>query len=153
MSQVVELPYDKCEELLRAAVVGRVGFNGEHGPQIVPVNYTTVDDAIVFRTSPESQLGRYAAGNPLAFEIDQLDYADHKGWSVLAVGIGELLEDTSRLERTSAFWNPKPWAAGPRVLYLRLPWTQLTGRRLGGGWTRDNELPVRRPSSSGWSGG
>jgi uncharacterized protein len=145
MSDLAELPGDKCEELLRASIVGRVAFNTDEGPLIIPVNYTTVGDAILFRTSAYSELGTHAAGQPLAFEIDHIDYDDHKGWSVVAVGQGELVEDTEGLADESPFWNPKPWAGGARTLYIRLPWTRLTGRRLGGGWTRANELPVRRP--------
>jgi nitroimidazol reductase NimA-like FMN-containing flavoprotein (pyridoxamine 5'-phosphate oxidase superfamily) len=144
MSEVSVLSSAKCEELLRAAIVGRVAYNTDEGPQIVPVNYTTVGPAIVFRTGPETQLGRHAVGSPLAFEIDHVDYDDHKGWSVVAVGIGELVENTASLRDATPFWNPKPWADGPRMRYLRLPWTRLTGRRLGSGWTRENELPVRR---------
>lgn len=144
MNELLELPHEKCEELLRASIVGRVAFSSGEGPQIVPVNYTTVGDAVVFRTTPYSLLGAHAAGSPLAFEIDHIDYDDHKGWSVVAHGVGELVEDTSALEQATRFWNPKPWAGGPRVLYVRLPWASLTGRRVGSGWTRDNELPVRR---------
>ncbi|HEX2892949.1 MAG TPA: pyridoxamine 5'-phosphate oxidase family protein [Marmoricola sp.] len=144
MNQLLELSHEKCEELLRGSIIGRVAFSTPQGPQIVPVNYTTVADAIVFRTAPYTQLGMHAAGSPLAFEIDHVDYDDHRGWSVVAHGIGELVEHTSELEETTAFWNPKPWAGGARTLYIRLRWKALTGRRVGGGWTRDNELPVRR---------
>lgn len=144
MNELLELPPEKCEELLRASIVGRVAFSTPDGPQIVPVNYTTVGDAVLFRTTPYSQLGANAAGSALAFEIDHFDYDDHKGWSVVAHGVGERVEDTSGLEDLTPFWNPKPWAGGARVLYIRLPWKALTGRRVGGGWTRDNELPVRR---------
>lgn len=144
MNELVELSKEKCEELLRASIVGRVAFNTSEGPQIIPVNYTTVGDAILFRTTPYSRLGMHAAGSQLAFEIDQIDYDDHRGWSVVATGIGERVDDTSELESATPFWNPKPWAAGARVLYIRLRWKQLTGRRIGGGWTRENELPVRR---------
>jgi hypothetical protein len=144
MNELLELPPDKCEELLRASIIGRVGFSTSEGPQIVPVNYTTVGNAVLFRTTPYSQLGAHADGSPLAFEIDHIDYEDHKGWSVVAHGVGERVKDTSGLEDMTPFWNPKPWAAGARVLYIRLPWKTLTGRRIGGGWTRENELPVRR---------
>jgi uncharacterized protein len=133
MNELVELSYEKCEELLRASIVGRVGFQTEHGPRIVPVNYTTVGNAVIFRTTPYSQLGAHAAGNPLAFEIDHIDYDDHKGWSVLAVGIGEWVEDTAELEASTPFWNPKPWVGGARVLYIRMPWTELVGQQPRGG--------------------
>ena len=144
MNELVELPHEKCEELLRASILGRVAFVTPEGPQIVPVNYTTVGDAVLFRTTPYSSLGTHGPGHPLAFEIDHIDYDDHKGWSVVATGIGEVVEDTTALAAADRFWNPKPWAGGVRVLYVRLPWTTLTGRRIGGGWTRENELPVRR---------
>jgi nitroimidazol reductase NimA-like FMN-containing flavoprotein (pyridoxamine 5'-phosphate oxidase superfamily) len=144
MNELVELSQEKCEELLRASIVGRVAFNTAEGPQIMPVNYTTVGDAILFRTTPYSRLGMHADGSLLAFEIDQIDYDDHRGWSVVATGTGERVKDTSALESATPFWNPKPWAAGARVLYIQLRWKQLTGRRIGGGWTRENELPVRR---------
>jgi nitroimidazol reductase NimA-like FMN-containing flavoprotein (pyridoxamine 5'-phosphate oxidase superfamily) len=144
MHEPESLPYEKCLELLRGAIVGRVGFNVPEGPRIIPVNYTVVGDAIVFRTTPYSLLGTHARG-PMAFEIDQIEYADQKGWSVLAVGTAEPVEDVSELADQGALWDPKPWAGGAsRLLYIRLRWTELTGRRLGGGWTRENELPVRR---------
>ena len=107
MSELSVLSSAKCEELLRAAIVGRVAYNTDEGPQIVPVNYTTVDQAIVFRTGPDTQLGRHAVGRPLAFEIDQVDYDDHKGWSVVAGGIGELVEDTASLEEANAVLEPQ----------------------------------------------
>jgi len=144
VNEPAELSPEKCEELLRASIVGRVAFGTADGPRITPVNYVTAGDAVVFRTAPESELGRHAGGSRLAFEIDHFDYDDHKGWSVVAFGTGELVDDVAELAAATPFWNPKPWAGGGRVLYVRLPWTRLTGRRTGGGWTHDNEVPVRR---------
>ena len=143
MSDPDVLSTEKCLELLRGAIVGRVAFTVSEGPRIVPVNYTTVDEAIVFRTTPDSLLGRHAQ-EPLAFEIDHVDYADHKGWSVLATGRGERVEDTEELSRIRRTWDPAPWAGGARPLYVKLAWDELTGRRLGQGWTHENETPVRR---------
>ena len=139
------LSHDKCVELLRGAIVGRVAFVAPGGPKIVPVNYTTVGDAIVFRTTPYSELGTHGNGTAMAFEIDHIDYADHKGWSVVATGVAEFVEDVvQELATEGGLWDPKPWAGGTRLLYVRIPWDEITGRRLGGGWTRENELPVRR---------
>lgn len=144
MNPPEELAHEKCVELLRGAIVGRVAFAVPEGLRIVPVNYTTVGPSVVFRTTPDSLLGRHADGAPLAFEIDEVDYADHKGWSVVATGVGEVVEDLDELSADGGFWDPRPWAGGSRLCYVRLAWTELTGRRLGGGWTRDNELHVRR---------
>ena len=64
-----------------------------------------------------------------AFEIDQIDEFYQSGWSVLAVGGLHLLteEEFGRLQFGKI---PKPWAAGPRGMFVRLPCVQLTGRRV-----------------------
>jgi nitroimidazol reductase NimA-like FMN-containing flavoprotein (pyridoxamine 5'-phosphate oxidase superfamily) len=139
-----ELSPSKCRELLSAGVVGRVAFIVEDRPHIVPVNYTVLGDSVVVRTAPYSLLGRFGADRPVAFEVDNVDYEDHKGWSVVAHAVAEHIEDVSDLADETPFWDPQPWAGGTRLLYLRLRWTELTGRRLGHGWTRRNEVPVRR---------
>lgn len=138
------LTEDKCRELICGAIIGRIAFATPEGLRVIPVNYTTVNGTIIFRTAEDSLLGRYVDGAEVAFEIDHVDYADKKGWSVLAVGTGELVEDPGELADDSRFWNPHPWAAGERGRYLRIRCRELSGRRLGGGWTRANELPVRR---------
>ena len=57
---------------------------------------------------------------------------------------GERVEDDEELDLIKRTWDPRPWASGSRPLYVRLQWTELTGRRLGRGWTHETELPVRR---------
>ena len=66
----------------RAAVrrrSGRVALCTDSGPQIVPVNYSVVEDSIVFRTTPYSVLGTYAWKTRLAFEVDHIDYEQRQG--------------------------------------------------------------------------
>jgi uncharacterized protein len=139
MSDVAELSYAKCRELLGGGVFGRVAVCTPEGPRILPVNYSVVGESIVVRTSESGVLATHGVGAPITFEVDHVDYADHKGWSVVATGRGERIEHPSEVAR-----NPRPWAGGDRSAYLRLPWDELTGRRLGQGWTHANELPVRR---------
>lgn len=127
----VELPYLKCEELLTSGIVGRVAVCTPDGPRIVPVNYSVVDEKIIFRTTPYSVLGTYAWTTELAFEVDDFDSEDRTGWSVVATGRGALVEDPDELTRIRAFWDPMPWAAGQRMLYVALRWRDLTGRRIG----------------------
>jgi uncharacterized protein len=143
MYEPVELDYAKCHDLISAGIVGRIALNTPDGPQIVPVNYAVIDDAVVFRTTPYSVLGRYAGTSALAFETDNLDYERHRGWSVVATGRGELVQDETDLQAIRTFWDPRPWAGGNRMLYVRLPWKSLTGRSLGT-WSRADETPVRR---------
>jgi len=102
------------------------------GPLVWPVNYSMVEDDIVFRTSPHSLLGTMAWNRHLAFEVDRIDLDREDGWSVLATGTGEMVEDLAELALIRTFRDPHPWAGGPsRLLYVRLRWVGLTGRELG----------------------
>ena len=144
MSEVEELSYAKCRGLLSGGVFGRVAVCTTDGPRIFPVNYSVVDESVLFRTSPYGVVATHDWRSQMAFEVDHVDYGEHRGWSVLAVGHGERVEDPDELAHIKRTWDPRPWASGTRPLYVRLNWIELTGRRLGQGWTHDNEMPVRR---------
>ena len=144
MNHPYELSYGKCRELLAAGVFGRVGVFTPQKPLILPVNYAVVGEAIIFRTTPHGAVANRDWDSPIAFEVDHVDYADHKGWSVLATGLAERIEDPEEIALIKRTWEPQPWAGGDRPLYVKLAWEELTGRRLGQGWTHANETPVRR---------
>lgn len=144
MLESLELSTEECEQLLRSGVAGRVAVSAANGPHIVPVNYSVVDDALLFRTSPYSLLGSFARNAMVAFEVDQFSYQDQRGWSVVARGRCQSVDDPREVDRIREVWPPQPWAAGARNLYLRLAWTELSGRRLGTHWSPLDELPVRR---------
>lgn len=140
----IELTFEECVRGLTAGVVGRVGLALPDGPRIVPVNYTVQDDSIVLRTSPYSEVGTYGVGALIAFEVDDFDADLEEGWSVVVRGRTSRIDDADELARLKTAWDPKPWAAGMRTLHLRLPWQQVSGRRLGGGF-----LPGELPTSHG----
>jgi hypothetical protein len=144
VAEVRELSWSECEALLRAGVAGRVAFAAPGGPHITPVNYSVIDGAVVIETSPHGLLGTYGAGALLAFEVDQLDHERQRGWSVVAKGRGASVDTPEEVNRIRRGWEPKPWASGPRGLYLRLQWTELTGRQLGLAWDPMSDLPGRR---------
>lgn len=144
MSNVEDLAYAKCRGLLAGGVIGRVAVCTADGPRILPVNYSVVDEAVVFRTTAYGVIAAQDWPVQMAFEVDHVDYGDQRGWSVVAVGAGERVEDAEELALIRRTWDPRPWAAGSRPLYVRMRWTELTGRRLGAGWTHENEMPVRR---------
>jgi nitroimidazol reductase NimA-like FMN-containing flavoprotein (pyridoxamine 5'-phosphate oxidase superfamily) len=117
--------------LLSSVEVGRVALCVDTGPLIWPVNYSVVEDAIVFRTAPHSVLGARAWNHRLAFEVDRLELERRQGWSVVATGSGEMVEDPDELAMIRTFRDPHPWAGGAvRLLYVRLRWDRLTGREL-----------------------
>lgn len=144
MDSPVNLSYAECRELLGAGVFGRVALCTPTGPRILPVNYGVVSEMVVFRTSDSEMVSHHNWEMTLAFEVDYVDYADHKGWSVVALGHGRPVESEEELARIRRTWDPHPWAGGDKSLYVKLAWDELGGRRLGQGWTYDNEMPVRR---------
>lgn len=144
MAEPVELTLEECLELLNAGVLGRVAMSTPMGPRIVPVNYAMYEDQIVFRTTPYSELGTYGWNTDLAFEVDHIDYEKHQGWSVVAIGRSSLIEDSDELADIRSHWDPTPWAGGRRHLYVKIRWRDLTGRRIGGDWSRGSMMPVRR---------
>lgn len=116
--------------MLAAKSAGRVGFNGPEGPQVLPVNYVFYQDSIFFRTAPESALSDAMRDSRVAFEIDDIDEFMQRGWSVLAVGDAELVDDPDLLVELWGDQGPKPWAVGARTQFVRITPIQLTGRRV-----------------------
>ncbi|WP_169834687.1 pyridoxamine 5'-phosphate oxidase family protein [Nocardioides dokdonensis] len=144
MPESVELSESECEALLRAGLVGRVAISTPDGPHIVPVNYAVVESRIILRTTPYSVLGSNARGAVLAFEVDGFDHERQRGWSVVARGRSEVISDAADLEVVRKVWEPRPWAAGTRSLYVAIGWTQISGRRLGDTWDPMSAMPARR---------
>ena len=140
----LSLTVDECVELLRAGVVGRVALCTPMGPRIVPVNYAMHGNAIVFRTAPYSEVGTYARDAEVAFEIDHLDYENHTGWSVVALGKAHMVDDPDELHEIRESWEPRPWARGQRNLYLKISWHDVSGRSLGAHGSTSSMTPVRR---------
>jgi nitroimidazol reductase NimA-like FMN-containing flavoprotein (pyridoxamine 5'-phosphate oxidase superfamily) len=138
-----ELSREECRELLSAGLVGRVAVCTPIGPHIIPVNYSVVEETVIVRTTPYSVLGSHARGSILALEVDHFDYDRHRGWSVLARGRADIVTGAEELQQIKQRWEPRAWAGGTRNLFLRLRWTELSGRRLGAGWHPVDELPVR----------
>ena len=130
MTRAVQLTAGECRDLMAERVVGRVAMATPVGPRITPVNYVMHGDAIVFRTAPYSELSTYGWNVDLAFEVDRLDHDTRLGWSVVAVGRAEVIEDPDEIQRIRRADDPDPWAPGPRHLYVRLAWRELSGIRL-----------------------
>jgi nitroimidazol reductase NimA-like FMN-containing flavoprotein (pyridoxamine 5'-phosphate oxidase superfamily) len=133
MSALRELSTEECERLLRAGMIGRVAITAPSGPHLVPVNYSVVGDTVVLATTPYSVLGTHGPQAQAVFEIDDVDYERHSGWSVTASGRLRVEQDPEELALIHAQWEPRPWPEGSRSLVLRLDLRAVTGRRVGGG--------------------
>jgi nitroimidazol reductase NimA-like FMN-containing flavoprotein (pyridoxamine 5'-phosphate oxidase superfamily) len=119
---------DACV-LLASGQVGRVGISVGALPAIFPVNYVVVDGAIYFRTSEGSKLAAATAGAVVAFEVDDYSLSGRTGWSVLAVGKGEVVHDLGVTFRVLDA-GLQPMAGGHRASLVRIRPTFLSGRRI-----------------------
>lgn len=130
MHPSIELSRAECLHLLRQKSLGRVAFQTANGLRVFPLNYVVHDDRIVFRTLPYGVIARSIRASDVAFEVDDVDEELRSGWSVLAVGRCQRLEEP---ELTSFRHSevPQPWVEGTRELYFAIRWKGLSGRRLG----------------------
>ncbi|MFB7596164.1 pyridoxamine 5'-phosphate oxidase family protein [Streptomyces sp. NPDC056160] len=127
--ELTDLSPQECRALLSTHGVGRIAFTTPQGPAAFPVNYDVMDDAVFFRTAPGSAPAG-AVGNEVAFEVDRIDEAMSRGWSVLVVGRAEAVEDPQTTRRLGEWARSEPWAGGERPLWVRVLPTRLTGRRI-----------------------
>ncbi|WP_326790191.1 pyridoxamine 5'-phosphate oxidase family protein [Streptomyces sp. NBC_00151] len=129
--QLRDLGPDECRALLSTHGVGRVAVQASDGrPAVVPVNYDVVDDAIVFRTAPGSVIAAAAGTAEVAFEVDHVDEALSQGWSVLAVGLADVVTDPGAVGRLARHAHTAPWAGGERDMWVSIRPASLTGRRI-----------------------
>jgi uncharacterized protein len=120
---------ERCVDRLRATAVGRVAVTNKALPAVVPVNYVLDGSSIVFRTEREGMLARACDGTVVAFEIDELSVDGRSGWSVLVVGVAELLTGSAALR---AIETGLVSAAGDgRDQFVAITIGQLTGRVVG----------------------
>lgn len=124
-----ELDEAECRELLGTHGVGRIAVSDADGPVVVPVNYSVVDGAIVFRTAADTTPA-LAAGNRVAFEVDRVDEAFSSGWSVLVRGGARSVTDPGDGRRLDREARSGPWAGGARDLWIRVEPETVTGRRI-----------------------
>ncbi|MGN9839754.1 helix-turn-helix domain-containing protein [Nonomuraea sp. H19] len=124
----------ECLRLIAPGGIGRVAFNGSHGPTVLPVNYKVHDGAIVFRTAyggpmdQDLRAGRKGVEILIGFEVDRIDEAMRQGWSVLVQGSAHHVPENEVDQVAEA--HVTPWAGGDRPLYIRIVPHQITGRRI-----------------------
>ena len=145
MTSLIDLTPAECEQLLRAGVFGRLVLTDlPSGAEILPVNYTTLDDAVLIRTAPGSLIDRQAPGASVLFEVDHVDHDRHHGWSVVARGSVERVPEEERAALEGRTPGPPRWLRREEWSWVRLRWDSLSGRQVGEGWDPVAGLPVRR---------
>ncbi|UBU08861.1 pyridoxamine 5'-phosphate oxidase family protein [Nonomuraea gerenzanensis] len=130
------LDEQECRRLIAPGGIGRVAFNGSHGPTVLPVNYKVHEGAIVFRTAAGGAMdkdlrsGLEGVDIVIAFQIDNIDETNREGWSVLVQGPAHHVPPEEAAGVAGA--GVTPWAGGERQLYIRIVPQHITGRRIHG---------------------
>jgi nitroimidazol reductase NimA-like FMN-containing flavoprotein (pyridoxamine 5'-phosphate oxidase superfamily) len=130
-----ELDENECLRLIGRGGIGRIAYDGRFGPAVLPVNYKLRGGAIVFRTAAHGALdedlrtGIAHADYKVAFEIDDIDLAAGRGWSVLVQGSAHHV-DGAELDVVRGT-GVEPLAPGDRELFVRIIPSRITGRRVG----------------------
>lgn len=124
-----ELDPTTCRQLLGSTTVGRVAFNGDPSPTILPVNYTMHDGAVLFRTAEGSKLDAAEAGLPASFEVDGIDRSHDSGWSVVVRGHLTEMDDPDG-DLVDAADDIEPLVGGSRPYLVTLSIDEITGRRI-----------------------
>ena len=128
-AKLIELTVEECWEHLREAEVGRVAVTVGTAPDIFPVNYLIHDDAIVIRTEAGTKLAAGTLMSSVAFEIDGIDDAEKRGWSVVVKGHGR---EATHLEEILSLddLGLRPWADTPKSRWMVIDPIEITGRRI-----------------------
>jgi nitroimidazol reductase NimA-like FMN-containing flavoprotein (pyridoxamine 5'-phosphate oxidase superfamily) len=130
-----ELDENECLRLIGQGGIGRIAYVGRFGPAVLPVNYKLQHEAIVFRTAEHGPLdqdlrtGIANADYKVAFEIDEIDLAAGRGWSVLVQGPAHHIQG-AELDAARGT-GVEPWAPGDREQFLQIIPSRITGRRVG----------------------
>lgn len=121
------LSEDECWRLLATQPIGRVGVSLGALPAIFPVNFVVDDNQVLFRTGEGVKLKAALNHTVVAFEVDQADTDTRSGWSVLVVGVADVVPPG---EPNAAPIDPDTWVAGERDHLVRIRPEVLTGRRI-----------------------
>lgn len=135
---------EDCLDALRTERIGRIVLSQHAMPLAVPVSYLVTSDSVVVRVPADDVCDCHLVGSVVALEADARD--DVGGWSVLVLGMAQQVTESAQIE---AFDRevPATWADTTRANgYLRIPFSLVSGRRLGQGL---GQVPVRGDGSRG----
>ena len=128
MDNELEILSDEdCYSLLESGTIGRIAISVAALPAVLPVRYEMVDGAIVFETSEGAKLRAALQHTVVAFQVDSID-PEVGGWSVLAVGIAQVVTDDSVLARVRAC-HLRPFGRDEETRMVAIRPDFVSGRR------------------------
>lgn len=126
---LAKLAQDEALALLGTQEVGRLVYTRHALPAVTPVNFALRDGAVWIWTASSPSMWQAVRGAVVGFEVDHLDAGTKTGWSVLVLGVAELVVAPRELERARSL-GPEPWVSGRKEHLIRIPLTQISGRRI-----------------------
>jgi nitroimidazol reductase NimA-like FMN-containing flavoprotein (pyridoxamine 5'-phosphate oxidase superfamily) len=132
-SKLDVLSRKECWALVKGTDLGRLAFETDGWPLVLPVNYLVDGDDIVIRSDPGRKLAAARQQVQAALQIDSIDRLHRSGWSVLVFGIATAVDDPAEVERLDQL-HLRSWAASARASWIRLLPVEITGRRLPHAW-------------------
>jgi nitroimidazol reductase NimA-like FMN-containing flavoprotein (pyridoxamine 5'-phosphate oxidase superfamily)/DNA-binding XRE family transcriptional regulator len=127
--ELVELSAEECRARLSTHGVGRLAVPTPTGPVIMPVNYSVIDGAVVYCTAHGTEPAA-AAGTEVGFEIDRIDDALSRGWSVLVRGHARAVTEPDEVRRLEERAYTAPWAGGEPDMWVRIETVSISGREI-----------------------
>lgn len=122
------LPHNECVVGLQSQRVGRIALSADALPVLLPVFYAYDGSAIVFRTHAGSVLDRNCRNTVVAFEVDSHDAGRRTGWSVMAVGVANVVGPADGLREREAQLDRQGAPEGEVI--IKIEPGSLTGRAL-----------------------
>jgi uncharacterized protein len=127
------MPEDTCWSRLRGSSVGRLAYVVDGWPVVLPVNFVVREGVIALRSESGGKLAAAARGAQVSLEVDAVDPVYRSGWSVLAFGVAEMVDDPDELARLDQH-GLRSWATGGNSPWIQVRPIRVTGRILPRAW-------------------
>jgi hypothetical protein len=125
--RLVEMTREESLRRLAGVSLGRIVFTEHALPAIRPINHIVDDGAVIVRTRLGAGL-RNGKGVVVAYEADDIDPVEHRGWSVIVTGVASLVLDHDELARYEQLLHP--WVNGVTGKFIRIEPELVTGYEL-----------------------
>lgn len=127
-STLRDLSRTECVDALSHTRLGRLAVTSGAMPMILPVNYAMEGANVVFRTRQGGLLDRTCRNTIVAFEIDEYDEETMTGWSVVVVGVANVLYAGDWLRAVELGLSSA--GAGDGALFVKIVPGSVTGRAI-----------------------
>jgi uncharacterized protein len=126
----MSLDEQECLRLLGTSMIGRISLSSGALPIVVPVNYLLMGEVILLRTPAPAKLSIALDGAVVAFEADDYDVVEHRGWSVMVQGRARVLSGEDEIRMALAL-PLLPWGDPDSPFFVTVACQRMSGRRLG----------------------